>query len=242
MELKRHGYKVLPRTPSSFTPLEDGRYLLLGPDEEMTRREIAKFSQHDADAYPRYNRLLGRIAECLEPVLNQTPPDLLPLPREWREISFGKKLRDTKTGWSIFQALKQLGSDMPEAIELLTGAARPILERWFESDILKATLATDAIIGTFLPIDLVRNPRRFRRRYRALASRMFFVSRHAITGRVNNCDALRPSFAQYSVQPWCKLITAARWPWTSPGASGLSAAGPKSSTHHASPASNGSTR
>ena len=84
MELKRHGYKVLHRTPSSFTPLEDGRYLLLGPDEEMTRREIAKFSQRDAEAYPNYNRLLERIAECLEPVLNQTPPDLLPLPREWR--------------------------------------------------------------------------------------------------------------------------------------------------------------
>lgn len=152
MDLRRRGYKVLPRTPSSFTPLEDGRYLLLGPDHELTCREISKFSQRDAEAYPKYNRLLERIAECLEPVLNQTPPDLLPLPREWREIPFGKKLRDTRTGWSIFQALKQLGSDMPEAIELLTGAARPILDRWFESDILKATLATDAIIGTFQPI------------------------------------------------------------------------------------------
>ena len=27
-----------------------------------------------------------------------------------------------------------------------------ILDRWFESDVLKATLATDAIIGTFQPI------------------------------------------------------------------------------------------
>ncbi len=38
---------------------------------------------------------------------------------------------------------------MPEAIELLTGAARPILERWFKSEPLRATLATDAIIGSF---------------------------------------------------------------------------------------------
>ena len=37
-------------------------------------------------------------------------------------------------------------------MELLTGAARPILDRWFESDVLKATLATDAIIGAFPPI------------------------------------------------------------------------------------------
>ena len=78
MELNRHGYKVLARNPSSFTPLEDGRYLLLGPDEELNRSEIAKFSEKDAEAYPRYNRLLERIAECLDPVLDKAPPDLLP--------------------------------------------------------------------------------------------------------------------------------------------------------------------
>ena len=152
MELKRHGYKVLARNPSSFTPLEDGRYLLLGPDAELNRSEIAKFSQKDAEAYPRYSRLLERIAECLEPVLDKTPPDLLPLPADWRRIPLSKKFRDAKSGYSIFQALRSLGSDMPEAIEILTGAARPILERWFESDVLISTLATDAIIGTFQPI------------------------------------------------------------------------------------------
>jgi phytoene dehydrogenase-like protein len=40
---------------------------------------------------------------------------------------------------------------MPEAFELLTGAARPILERWFEAEVLRATIATDAIIGAFAP-------------------------------------------------------------------------------------------
>ncbi|MEE3259242.1 MAG: NAD(P)/FAD-dependent oxidoreductase [Candidatus Latescibacterota bacterium] len=34
-------------------------------------------------------------------------------------------------------------------MELLTGAADRILHRWFESDLLKGTLATDAIIGAF---------------------------------------------------------------------------------------------
>src|SRR2546423_9210727 len=32
LELKRHGFQMLPRSPSSFTPLPDGRYLLMGPD------------------------------------------------------------------------------------------------------------------------------------------------------------------------------------------------------------------
>ena len=45
-----------------------------------------------------------------------------------------------------------MGNDIPEAIEILTCAARPILERWFETEVLRATLATDAIIGAFSSI------------------------------------------------------------------------------------------
>lgn len=33
--------------------------------------------------------------------------------------------------------------------ELFTAPATSILDRWFESDILKATLATDAVIGAY---------------------------------------------------------------------------------------------
>ena len=30
LELKKHGFELLPRSPSSFTPFPDGRYLMLG--------------------------------------------------------------------------------------------------------------------------------------------------------------------------------------------------------------------
>ncbi|MEX1097071.1 MAG: NAD(P)/FAD-dependent oxidoreductase [Planctomycetales bacterium] len=152
LELARHGYKVLPRNPSSFTPLDDGRWLLLGPDPELNRREIARFSAKDAEAFPRYEAFLERVAACIDPLLDLTPPDLLPLPADWRRIGFAKRLRDARSAWSVREKLKELGSDLPAAIELLTGSARTILDRWFESDVLKATLATDAIIGTFQPI------------------------------------------------------------------------------------------
>jgi phytoene dehydrogenase-like protein len=152
LELGRHGYKVLARNPSSFTPCLDGRYLLMGADAEQNRREIAKFSARDAEAYPRYERLLTQIAECLEPSLMGTPPDLLPLPPHWRKQGLMERIRNLRRGASLYRAMKKLGDDLPAAIEILTGAARPILDRWFESDVLKATLATDAIIGTFQPI------------------------------------------------------------------------------------------
>src|SRR5204862_1154219 len=54
LELAKHGYRILPRNPSSFTPREDGRYLLMGPDAELNAREIAKFSPRDAQAFPKY--------------------------------------------------------------------------------------------------------------------------------------------------------------------------------------------
>src|SRR5579871_1418537 len=49
LELKKHGFEMLPRSPSSFTPFPDGRYLMMGPDRDMTRKEVAKFSTKDAD-------------------------------------------------------------------------------------------------------------------------------------------------------------------------------------------------
>jgi phytoene dehydrogenase-like protein len=152
LRLKEYGLEILPRNPSSFTPLPDGRSLTLGPDESLVQREISKFSGRDAVAYPRYNALLERVAHVLEPALSEAAPDPLPLPEGWRKIGLAKRIRDGKKLWGLYGALKGLGPDLPEAVELLTAAARPILERWFETEVLKATLATDAIIGAFTGI------------------------------------------------------------------------------------------
>ena len=75
LELKRHGFALLPRNPSSFTPFPDGRSLMMGPDRELTRREVARFSARDAEALPRYEAMLERVAAFIEPTLLMTPPD-----------------------------------------------------------------------------------------------------------------------------------------------------------------------
>lgn len=136
LKLQDHGFKVLERNPSSFTPFPDGRSLLLGPDPELNTREISKFSSKDAANYPLYEKMLERVADVIEPTLIETPPNLL-----------RPGLRDLWKLWQLSRRLRKLGTAMGEAVEILTAAARPILERWFESEQLKATLATDAIIG-----------------------------------------------------------------------------------------------
>ena len=138
LELKKHGFEMLPRSPSSFSPFPDGRYLIMGPDGAMTQREIAKFSTRDAENYPKYEAMLTRIADFLEPMLDRTPPN------PWGGL--GDLWRLGKLGWNFRKLGRELGAN---AIEILTGAATPILDRWFESDQLKATIATDAVIGAF---------------------------------------------------------------------------------------------
>ncbi len=136
LALERHGFELLPRSPSSFTPFPDGRYLLMGPDREMTRREVAKFSSRDADALPRYEAMLERVAAFIEPTLLMTPPN------PW-SLSPRQLLALARLGLRFVK----LGKDGAHAVEILTGAARRLLDRWFESEQLKVTLATDAIIG-----------------------------------------------------------------------------------------------
>lgn len=152
LKLKQNGLKILPRDPCSFTPTPEGQYLLLGHDVDSNTKEISKFSKRDAEQYPLYNELLERIAAVVEPILMKTAPDPLPMPKDWRSIPLTKKFRDMSRLWGFYQDFGKLGSEIPEALELLAGAARPILERWFESEPLRATLATDAIIGAFASI------------------------------------------------------------------------------------------
>jgi phytoene dehydrogenase-like protein len=42
-----------------------------------------------------------------------------------------------------------LGTDLPKGVAMMTGAAAPMINAWFESEPLRSTLATDAIIGAW---------------------------------------------------------------------------------------------
>ncbi len=138
LHLADYGFELIERNPASFSPFPDGRYLMLGSSSSQDVAEISKFSGKDAANYPRYEQMLQRVASVIEPTLTKRPPNLL-----------RPSLTDLLQMGMLGLDLKKLGPAMSEAVEVLTGAARPILDRWFESEQLKATLGTDAIIGAF---------------------------------------------------------------------------------------------
>jgi phytoene dehydrogenase-like protein len=129
--------ELLERNPSSFTPFPDGRYLFLGPDPTMNQREISKFSDADASRFPEYEAMLNRIAEFVEPTLLRPPPDPL-----------SSNPRDLLGLARMAKGFRGLGRDGYGLIEMLSMSAWELLDKWFESEELKVTLATDGIIGT----------------------------------------------------------------------------------------------
>jgi phytoene dehydrogenase-like protein len=111
-------------------------------DHGKTRREIARHSKLDAEAYDEYGKAMVEMARFVKPILNMTPPDPLSLnPRDLGRLLFlGKR----------FRALAE--QDRVNQLQLLTMSAADFLDQWFETDVLKATMSASGIIGTFLGV------------------------------------------------------------------------------------------
>jgi len=138
LELERFGYHVYPKDPAFFSPFPDGRYLLMWSDTKKTCEEIAKFSTHDADAYPRYEDHIDRLARFIEPLLLQTPPNLVPHGfDDWRSLA------SLGLGLNRMPKEERVGH-----LRILTQSVKDFLDPWFESEQLKTALATDGVIGT----------------------------------------------------------------------------------------------
>jgi phytoene dehydrogenase-like protein len=56
LDLVAHGYDAYRKDPSSFTPLADGRSLLLGADDAANAREIAAFDPRDVAGLASFER------------------------------------------------------------------------------------------------------------------------------------------------------------------------------------------
>ncbi len=138
LELGRHGLEILP-LDGTFTPMTNGDYLWRVNDHAKTRLEIGRHSRRDAEAYEDYERVMRELAAFVKPVLNLTPPDPASLtPRG---------LFDLLTLAGRF--LRLSGEGKRNLLRLMTMSALDFVDRWFETDVLKATLVASGIIGTF---------------------------------------------------------------------------------------------
>src|SRR6185295_17104710 len=90
LDLPRHGLDILP-LDGTFTPMPSGDYLWRMNDHARTRREIARHSPLDAEAYDEYGKAMVEMGRFIKPMMALTPPDPAAL------------------GWKGAKALRELG-------------------------------------------------------------------------------------------------------------------------------------
>jgi phytoene dehydrogenase-like protein len=141
LNLPRHGLEILP-LDGTFTPMPNGDYLWRVNDHGKTRREIARHSKLDAEAYEEFGKAMQAMCRFVKPILSMVPPDPATLnPRELMKLLFiGRR----------FQGMSS--EDKYNQVQLMTMSAIDFLDQWFETDVLKATMSASGIIGTFLGV------------------------------------------------------------------------------------------
>jgi phytoene dehydrogenase-like protein len=139
LELPRHGLQIIPYE-GGCTMMRDGGHLALYDNHDALRREIARHSARDAEAYDRFARDMLRQCRFIKPLLMRTPPDPTSFrPRDIMELLY------------LGQRFHRMGETrMYETLRFWTMSCADLLDEYFESDIVKAHLAGSSIIGTAL--------------------------------------------------------------------------------------------
>jgi phytoene dehydrogenase-like protein len=140
MQLERHGLKLI--TPEvGVTALSlDGRALVLYNDLNRAAQEISKVSAKDAAKYQEFARVLSKIGKVIAETLALTPPNIdNPSKADlWGMLQAGRSIR--KLGKKDMYRLLRWG---PMAIA-------DLVAEFFETELLRATVAARGIFGTFL--------------------------------------------------------------------------------------------
>ncbi len=141
LDLARHGLQ-LTALDGTFTPLPDGRALVRYHDPAKTRESLLQFSRRDADNYPLFGLRMHHLAQAVRGLLMMRPPKLGSAhPRELGGLADLARHFSKLEDWRFH-----------ELARLMTSSAQDYLDRWFETDPLKAVMAGSGVIGTFLGI------------------------------------------------------------------------------------------
>jgi phytoene dehydrogenase-like protein len=139
LQLERFGFKLLP-LGQGYLPMRGGGSLIQSEDDAVTRASFEKISKRDADAYFEFYAWISRISDILGPLLMETPPHV------------GSKkpsdLWDLGTlAWKLRRHVDE--RTVADITRLFTMSATDLLERWFDSPVIKGFMAVNGIIGTW---------------------------------------------------------------------------------------------
>ena len=125
LELKRHGFEMIKMDGTLSVCGDD--YMFFNDDPEHNRKEVERFSSTDYDAMQKFEEMFQSVGGVIRNQMLREPPKL-------------------DAGFSDLIALGRMGLDIrkltPELrhrlLQILTSSAYDLIERWFESPMIKS--------------------------------------------------------------------------------------------------------
>jgi len=139
LNLSRFGFEMITPEARVLALSPDSRSLCIYNDVARTSSEIEKFSSKDAKSYPEFANSFARIGHVLSPLISMTPPSI-----------------DQPTAADVWQlgkvglAFRGLGKkDEYRLLRWGPMAVADLVGEWFETELLRATVAARGINGAF---------------------------------------------------------------------------------------------
>ena len=140
MRVEKFGCELIYPDPRVFAPAPDGRAALLYDNHRKTEASIARLSTKDAEKYQQFADALGEACVLLMPLLAMTPPSI--------------DKPSTEDLWSLFKVgrdFRSLGKRrMFNLLRWGPMAVADFVAEFFETELLRATIAARGIFGTAL--------------------------------------------------------------------------------------------
>jgi phytoene dehydrogenase-like protein len=139
MQLEQHGLKLITPDVAVTALSPDGPALVLYRDTEKASQEIAKFSKKDAVAWPTFQHALRKAGGVISKLLALTPPEI-----------GSPDASDLFGLLKLGRSVRGLGKkDMFSLLRWAPMAVADLAAEFFETELLRATVAARGIFGTF---------------------------------------------------------------------------------------------
>jgi phytoene dehydrogenase-like protein len=139
LNLSRFGLEMITPEARVLALSPDGRSLCIYNDIARTVSEIEKFSKGDAKNYPEFVNTFARIGQVLAPLISMTPPSI-DQPTKTDLWQLGK----------VGMGFRGLGKkDEYRLLRWGPMAVADLVSEWFETELLRATVAARGIYGAF---------------------------------------------------------------------------------------------
>jgi phytoene dehydrogenase-like protein len=138
LRLGEHGLELIDPNPHMFAPLPDGRGLLLEESVQASAESIGRFSAADAQRFAEFRSTIERIRTFVAHLMENPPPEIEQPSKAdlWSMLMMGRRFRGLgkKDAYNVMRWAPMSASDF--------------VSEWFESEPLRAALASAGTFGT----------------------------------------------------------------------------------------------